>query len=176
MARTLNKVMIIGNVGNDPELKYTPSKIPVINFRMATSETRRDKSGNVIENTDWHSIVAWRGLAEVIHKLVKRGSRIYIEGKLQTRNFEDKQGNQKRVVEVVAETMLMLDKRKGGDDDHHESYGDRHEDSHYDDNDYSSSMNHYDGESYSSNNLSKTTKHKDSDDNSDYVRIEDVPF
>lgn len=115
MARTLNKVMLIGNVGNDPELKHTPSGIPVASFRLATSENRKDRDGNVIEHTDWHTIVAWRGLAEVVQKLVQRGSRIFIEGKLQTRNYEDKSGSRRRVVEVLAETILLLDKRKNDD-------------------------------------------------------------
>ena len=72
MSRTLNKVMLIGNVGQDPEMKHTPSGIPVASFRMATSESWRDRDGAVKEHTDWHTIVAWRGLAEVIQKLVKK--------------------------------------------------------------------------------------------------------
>ncbi len=115
MARTLNKVMLIGNVGNDPELKHTPSGIPVASFRLATSENRKDRDGNPIEHTDWHSIVAWRGLAEIVERLVTRGSRIFIEGKLQTRNYEDKTGNRRRVVEIVADTILMLDKKQKND-------------------------------------------------------------
>ena len=76
MSRTLNKVMLIGNVGRDPELKYTPSGIPVTSFRLATSETWKDRDNSIKEHTDWHTIVAWRGLAEVIFKLVKKGSRV----------------------------------------------------------------------------------------------------
>lgn len=107
--------MLIGNVGNDPELKHTPSGIPVASFRLATSENRKDRDGNPIEHTDWHSIVAWRGLAEIVERLVTRGSRIFIEGKLQTRNYEDKTGNRRRVVEIVADTILMLDKKQKND-------------------------------------------------------------
>ncbi len=117
MSRTLNKVMLIGNVGRNPDLKYTPSGIPVTSFRLATSETWKDREGNVQEHTDWHTIVAWRGLAEVIHRLVKKGSRVYIEGRIQTRSFDDKTGNRRHVVEVLADNMLLLEARKLKDDD-----------------------------------------------------------
>ena len=118
MSRTLNKVMLIGNVGKDPELKFTPSGIPVTSFRLATSETWKDREGSVREHTDWHTVVAWRGLAEVINKLVNKGSRVYIEGRIQTRSFDDKTGNRRHVVEILADNMLMLDNRKDkeGDD------------------------------------------------------------
>ena len=112
MSRTLNKVMLIGNVGKDPEMKYTPSKIPVASFRLATSETWKDRDGQVKEHTDWHTVVAWRGLAEVVQKLVKKGSRVYIEGKVQTRVFDDKNNIRKHVTEILAENLLILDGRK----------------------------------------------------------------
>lgn len=116
MSRTLNKVMLIGNVGKDPELKFTPSGIPVTTFRLATSETWKDRNGNLQEHTDWHTIVAWRGLAEVCHKLLRKGARIYLEGKLQTRTVEDKNTNMRRhIVEVIAENMIVLDARKQKD-------------------------------------------------------------
>lgn len=135
MSRTLNKVMLIGNVGRDPELKFTPSGIPVASFRLATSETWKDRNGNLQEHTDWHTIVAWRGLAEVCHKLVKKGARVYIEGKLQTRNFEDKNNNRRHIVEILADNMLLLDNRKVRDDasdTHEEEYYDSNFDSSYD--------------------------------------------
>lgn len=120
MSRTLNKVMLIGNVGKEPDMKFTPSGIPVASFRLATSETWRDRSGNVQEHTDWHTIVAWRGLAEVCHKLLRKGARIYIEGKLQTRTIEDKNNFKRQLVEIVADNMLLLDGKKyrenGGDE------------------------------------------------------------
>lgn len=129
MSRTLNKVMLIGNVGRDPEIKYTPSGIPVTSFRLATSETWKDRDGNMQEHTDWHTIVAWRGLAEVISKLVKKGSRVYIEGRIQTRSFEDKTGNKRHVVEILAENMLRLETRKKGDNhDHYDITGNLDED------------------------------------------------
>ena len=112
MSRSLNKVMLIGNVGNEPEIKHTPAGIPVSTFRLATSESRKDKDGNPIEHTDWHTIVAWRGLADVVQRLVQRGSRIFIEGKIQTRTFDDKTGTKRKVVEIVAETILLLDTKK----------------------------------------------------------------
>jgi single-strand DNA-binding protein len=107
--------MLIGNVGRDPELKYTPSGIPVISFRLATSETWKDRSNNLQEHTDWHTVVAWRGLAEVIHKLVTKGSRVYIEGRIQTRTFDDKTGSRRHVVEILADNMLLLENKKKGD-------------------------------------------------------------
>lgn len=135
MSRTLNKVMLIGNVGKDPELKHTPSGIPVISFRLATSETWKDREGNVKEHTDWHTIVAWRGLAEVIHKLVKKSSRVFIEGRIQTRNFEDRNNNRRHVVEVLADNMLILDARSksseqsdSNSEDYEEDYPARNDD------------------------------------------------
>lgn len=112
MSRTLNKVMLIGNVGKDPELKHTPSGIPVASFNLATTDSWRDRTGTLQEHTDWHSVVAWRGLAEICHKLVKKGTRIYVEGKLQTRKVDDKNGNRKRVVEILIDNMLLLDGKK----------------------------------------------------------------
>lgn len=138
MSRTLNKVMLIGNVGRDPELKHTPSGIPVISFRLATSETWKDRDNNLREHTDWHTVVAWRGLAEVIHKLVQKGSRVYVEGKIQTRNFEDKNGSRRHVVEVLADNMLLLDNRKPKDKS--SDYSEKEE---YDDNDSSYSDDDY---------------------------------
>jgi single-strand DNA-binding protein len=109
--------MLIGNVGREPELKHTPSGIPVTSFNLATTDSWKDRAGNLQEHTDWHSIVAWRGLAEVCHKMVKKGARIYVEGKLQTRNFEDKNGSRKHIVEVLIDNMLLLDNKKGKDTD-----------------------------------------------------------
>lgn len=114
MSRTLNKVMLIGNVGKEPVLKETPGGIPVTSFRMATSESWKDKEGNLKEHTDWHTIVAWRGLAKIISQLVTKGTRIYVEGRLQTRNYEDSDGNKRQVVEILADNMLILDEKKTG--------------------------------------------------------------
>jgi len=124
MSRTLNKVMLIGNVGKDPEVNFTPSGVKVAQFRLATSETWKDKDGTIQEHTDWHTIVAWRGLADVVEKLVRRGSRIYIEGKIQSRSFQDADGHNRYVVEIVADNLLLLDSKKSeqagqhGESDH----------------------------------------------------------
>lgn len=112
MSRTLNKVMLIGNVGKDPEVNFTPSGVKVTQFRLATSETWKDKDGVVQEHTDWHTIIAWRGLADIVEKLIKRGSRIYIEGKIQSRTFEDRDGNKRYITEIVADNLLLLDSKK----------------------------------------------------------------
>ncbi len=117
MSRTLNKVMMIGNVGTNPELKFTPSGIPVATFKLATSESWKDKDGVTREHTDWHLIVAWRALAEICHKIVRKGSRIYIEGRVSSRSFQDKSGNRKHVVEILADNMLMLDPKRDRSED-----------------------------------------------------------
>lgn len=114
MSRTLNKVMLIGNVGKEPELKETPGGVPVTSFRMATSESWKDREGNLKEHTDWHTIVAWRGLAKVINQLVTKGTRIYVEGRIQTRNYDDSDGNRRQVVEILADNVLVLEDRKNG--------------------------------------------------------------
>lgn len=112
MSRTVNKVILIGNVGKDPDTNFTATGVRVAHLRLATTETWKDKDGAMQEHTDWHTIVAWRGLAEVVEKLVKKGSRLYVEGKLQSRSFEDRDGNKRTVVEVVADHILVLDARK----------------------------------------------------------------
>lgn len=114
MSRTLNKVMLIGNVGKEPELKETPGGVPVTSFRMATSESWKDKEGNQKEHTDWHTVVAWRGLAKIINQLVTKGTRIYVEGRLQTRNYDNQDGNRRQVVEILADNILILEDRKNG--------------------------------------------------------------
>jgi single-strand DNA-binding protein len=108
MSRSLNKVMLIGNVGKDPDVNFTASGIPVAQFRLATTESRKDKDGQYQEHTEWHTIIAWRGLAEIIQRLVHRGSRIYVEGRLQTRIFEDQSGTDVAVKRVVRKASLLL--------------------------------------------------------------------
>ena len=134
MSRTLNKVMLIGNVGKDPDINFTPSGVKVAQFRMATSETWKDKEGAIQEHTDWHTIVAWRGLADVVEKLVHRGSRVYVEGRIQSRSYDDKEGQKRYVTEIIADNLLLLDAKKenghtNGDEHHIE---DPHEKSHDD--------------------------------------------
>lgn len=143
MSRTLNKVMLIGNVGKKPELKFTPSGIPVTSFRLATSETWKDRDGNIKEHTDWHTVVAWRGLAEVICKLIVKGSKIFIEGRLRTRTFDDKNQQRKQIVEILADNMLLLDTKKAYKDDNESdeySYSDEYSDDYTDNSSKISSM------------------------------------
>ncbi|MGA9116608.1 MAG: single-stranded DNA-binding protein [Bacteroidota bacterium] len=116
MARSLNKVMLIGNLGKDPELRYTSSGVAVATFTLATNESWKDQEGNMQERTEWHTIVAWRRLAEICGEWLKKGKKVYIEGRLQTRSFDDKNTGTKRyVTEIVADNMIMLDSKPGAD-------------------------------------------------------------
>ena len=113
----LNKVMIIGHVGQDPEVRYTGNATngtKVATLRVATSEKYRDKDGNVKEQTEWHSIVCWRQLADVVEKYVKKGMQLYVEGKLVTRSWEDQNGGKKYSTDIVAQTLQLLGKKEGG--------------------------------------------------------------
>lgn len=110
MAKSLNKVMLIGNLGKDPELRYTTSGVAVATFSLATNESWKDKEGNLQEKTEWHNIVAWQKLAEICGEWLKKGKKVYIEGRIQTRSYDDKNTGQKRyITEIVADNMLMLD-------------------------------------------------------------------
>jgi len=118
----LNKVMLIGNVGNDPEVRYLESNpqnpatnAKVASFRLATTERFRDRNGELRENTEWHSIVVWRSNADVVEKFVHKGSQVYIEGKLRTRQWTDQTGNKRYTTEVVADTIQLLGKRPEGE-------------------------------------------------------------
>ena len=107
----LNKVQLIGNLGKDPEINVLDGNITVAKFSLATSESYHNKSGALITDTEWHSIVLWRGLAELADKYLVKGSTVYIEGKLKTRHYDDKDGTKKYVTEIVADNMIMLDKK-----------------------------------------------------------------
>lgn len=107
----VNKVILIGNVGNDPEIKYVKEDVPVARFSIATSESYKDRNGERITNTEWHNIVVWRGLAKVVEKYVKKGSKLFIEGKLTHRKYEDKDGQTKYFTEIVCRDMTMLDSK-----------------------------------------------------------------
>ncbi|MES2766734.1 MAG: single-stranded DNA-binding protein [Bacteroidota bacterium] len=111
MSRSLNRVTLIGNVGKDPDVNFTQSGIPVARLSLATSESWKDREGHVQEHTDWHFVVLWRGLAEITQKYVKKGSKIYVEGKLKTRSYDEKDGTRKYVTEIVAENVLLLDRQ-----------------------------------------------------------------
>lgn len=111
----VNKVILVGNLGKDPEVRHLESGAVVANFPLATSETYKDrKTGQRITQTEWHNVVIWRGLAEVAEKYLKKGSSVYVEGKLRTRSWDDKDGNKRYTTEIVADNMTMLGGR-GGD-------------------------------------------------------------
>jgi single-strand DNA-binding protein len=110
---SLNKVMLIGNLGKDPEVRAIPSGVKVANFSIATSESYTDKTGQKVDKTEWHNIVMWRGLAEVAEKYLKKGSQIFVEGRLQTRSWDDQNGAKRYTTEVVADNMVMLGRPRG---------------------------------------------------------------
>lgn len=110
----VNKVILVGNLGADPEVRHLQNGASVANFRIATSETYRDKqTGERRELTEWHNVVAWRGLAEITEKFLRKGSKVYVEGKLRTRQWQDKDGNQRFTTEIQADEMTMLDRASG---------------------------------------------------------------
>lgn len=106
---TVNRVILLGRLGQDPELRYTPSGAAVTTLSVATNEVWKDSDGNKQERTEWHRIVLWRKLAEIAGEFLKKGSRVYIEGRLQTRSWEDKEGVKRYMTEVIADTMTMMD-------------------------------------------------------------------
>lgn len=112
MSRGLNKVMIIGHLGRDPEMRYTPSGRPVTSFSVATNRNWTTAEGERRSEAEWFNIVAWGSLAEICSQLLKKGQLVYIEGRLQTRRWEDDQGNKRTATEVVAREMIMLNDRK----------------------------------------------------------------
>lgn len=114
MARSVNKVILIGNLGKDPELRYAPSGSAVANFSLATSEQWKDQEGNPQERTSWHNIVVWGKLAEIASEYLKKGRKVYIEGRLQYRDYEGKDGNKRYVTEIVAGDLVMLGSRQDG--------------------------------------------------------------
>lgn len=112
-SRSINKAILIGNLGKDPELRYTSAGVAVATFSVATNESWKDQDGNVQERTQWHNIVAWRKIAEVCSEYLKKGSRIYVEGRIQYRTYDDKNGVKRYVTEIVLDQMVMLDGRGG---------------------------------------------------------------
>jgi single-strand DNA-binding protein len=108
---SVNKVILVGNVGKDPETRYLEGGTAVCSFPLATSETYRNRDGEKITNTEWHNVVLWRGLAEVAEKYVRKGSQLYIEGRIRTRSWDDRDGNKRYTTEVVGDNMQMLGKR-----------------------------------------------------------------
>jgi single-strand DNA-binding protein len=115
MPKSVNKVILLGNLGKDPEVKYTPSGTPVAKLTVATNERFKDKEGQWQDRTEWHNVVLWQRLAEIAGEYLKKGSKVYIEGKLQTRSWDDKQTNQKRyMTEIVGHDIVLLSSRGEG--------------------------------------------------------------
>lgn len=150
MARGVNKVMLIGNLGQDPELRYTGSGTAVCNMRLATTENYKDSNGEWVEKTEWHNVVAWARLAEICNEYLRKGSQVYFEGQLQTRSWDDRDGNTRYTTEVKAREMLML----GGRDD-----------------------SGFSGPSNGSSNQQKSSKQTaDTDDDFSFEPDDDLPF
>jgi len=110
---SINKVILVGNVGKDPVVRYFDKGVAKASFPLATSETYNNQQGETITSTEWHNIVLWRALAEVAEKTVKKGTQLYIVGKIKTRSYVDKDGNNKYITEILADTMLVLEKKQG---------------------------------------------------------------
>ena len=108
---SVNKVILVGHVGQDPEVRYLDTNTPVCTIRLATSDVYKNKNGERVTNTEWHNVVLWRGLAEIADKYVKKGSQVYIEGKLRTRSWDDKDKNKRYTTEIVADVLQLLGKR-----------------------------------------------------------------
>jgi single-strand DNA-binding protein len=106
--------MLIGNLGKDPDVQVLEGNIAVAKFPLATTETFKDRGGKLVSQTEWHTVVLWRGLAELAQKYLHKGSLVYIEGRLRTRNWDDKEGHRKFATEVVGDNLIMLDKRTDG--------------------------------------------------------------
>jgi single-strand DNA-binding protein len=116
MAKSVNKVILVGNVGKDPEVKFLPSGLPVANFTLATSDRTKDKQGEWQERTEWHNLTAYQRIAEIIRDYVKKGSKIYVEGRIQTRSWDDQASGQKKYrTEIIVGDLVLLSGRGEGD-------------------------------------------------------------
>ena len=151
---SVNKVILVGNVGRDPEMKYFDNDVAKANFSLATSERGYTTSGGtqVPERTEWHNIVCWRGLAQIAEKFVKKGTLVYVEGKIRSRSYDDQNGVKRYITEVVADNLELLGRRGGGD----EGFGNRENEN---------------GHHYSSS--SGTASRDEQDEISD---VDDLPF
>ncbi|MCX6827063.1 MAG: single-stranded DNA-binding protein [candidate division Zixibacteria bacterium] len=114
----INKVILIGNLGKDPELRYTPAGQPVASFSLATSEKWKDKNGVVQDRTEWHNIVVWGRQAEIAKEYLSKGKQVYIEGRIQTRSWDDKDGNKRYMTEIITQRMQFLGSREQGEREH----------------------------------------------------------
>ncbi|HNV96039.1 MAG TPA: single-stranded DNA-binding protein [Bacteroidales bacterium] len=109
----VNKVILIGNVGKDPIIRNVNESTPVASFTLATNEVYKDSQGNLQKNTEWHNIVAWRNLAQLAEKYIRKGSQIYVEGRLKSRTYTDKDNQQRTIVEILADKIQLLGKKEG---------------------------------------------------------------
>lgn len=114
----INKVILVGNLGKDPEVRHLEGGAVVAKFPLATSETYKTKEGQRVDQTEWHNVVMWRGLAESAEKYLRKGSLVYLEGKIRTRSWDDKEGNKRYATEIIADTMTMLNSRRSDDSQH----------------------------------------------------------
>lgn len=114
--RGVNRVVLIGNLGREPDLQHLEGNIAVAKFPLATTETYKDKNGTLISQTEWHTVVLWRGLAELAQRYLHKGSLIYLEGRIRTRTWEDKDKNRRFSTEIIGDNLVMLDKRKEHND------------------------------------------------------------
>ncbi len=109
----INKVILIGNVGKDPDIRYIDQQVKVATLSLATTEKYKDRTGVLKENTEWHNLVAWRNTADIIERYVRKGSQIYVEGKLRTRQYLDSSKQQRNITEIIVDTLQLLGKREG---------------------------------------------------------------
>ena len=163
---SVNKVILVGNLGKDPELRYTPSGTAVANFSLATSETYKDRDGQRQTKTEWHNVVAWRQLAEICGKYLHKGKQVYIEGKLTTRKWQGRDGTDRYTTEIVADTMQMLG-RVG--DDTGSAQGD------YGRNDYSR-QEPYAGNNYGSQGESQQVQRGSMPEEPSFNPDDEIPF
>lgn len=110
----INKVILLGNVGKDPEIRHLDNNVAVATFSLATSESYKNKNGEKVTNTEWHNIVLWRGLAEIAEKYIRKGSQIYIEGKIRSRSWDDKDGNKRYTTEILGDNLQLLGRPNSG--------------------------------------------------------------
>lgn len=118
---SVNKVILVGNVGKDPETRYLEEGVAVSKFPLATSEVYRNKDGEKVTTTEWHNIVLWRGLAQVAENYVRKGSQLYIEGRIRTRSYDDRDGNKRYITEIVGDNMQMLGKKQDDGESSHQT-------------------------------------------------------
>jgi single-strand DNA-binding protein len=111
---SINKVILVGNVGKDPEVKHLESNVSVANFTLATSENYTNKSGEKVTTTEWHNIVCWRGLASIAENYIRKGSQIYVDGKIRTRSYDAPDGSKRYITEILADTIQLLGKKNDG--------------------------------------------------------------